>query len=250
MRFLFKRCKFVTLLFFVILFFYSYQTYAGSSPFSLRTSVGAVHLPLSDWSDFSREISDSYYQKKNPNIYYSLSLNYALGKHHSINLGTELIKTSASLSSVMFITNYLLDTLDVVPLVIKNEFQGIPVTLGYEYKLSTFNQRFSPVVGIGASYFISEVEAEVINISGSPFISSLPKEKRTGRGYGFHASLGLISKLTESLSMISQIRYRYSDGMAFSGKKDTIKTGTIGAQDDIKVEFTGFDFSVGIGWNF
>jgi outer membrane protein W len=203
--------------------------------------VGAVHLPLSDWSDFSGEISDSYYQKKNPNIYYGLSLNYALGKHHSLNLGTELIKTSASLSSVMFITNYnyLLDTLDVVPLVIRWEFQGIPVTLGYEYKLSTFNQRFSPVVGIGASYFISEVEAEVLNISGSPFISSLPKEKRTGRGYGFHASLGLISQLTESFSMISQVRYRFSDGMGFTDKKDAIK-----------VEFTGFDFSVGIGWNF
>jgi hypothetical protein len=236
MRFFYKS---VILIFSTLIFFYSHQTLAGSSPFSLRVSVGAIHLPLSDWSDFSGKISDSYYQKKNPNIYYGLSLNYALGKHHSLNLGTELIKTSASLSSVMFITNYLLDTLDVVPLVIRWKFQGIPVTLGYEYKLSTFNQRFSPVVGIGASYFISEVEAEVLNISGSPFISSLPKEKRTGRGYGFHASLGLISKLTESLSMISQVRYRYSDGMAFTDKKDSIK-----------VEFTGFDFSVGIGWNF
>ncbi|MDP3023964.1 MAG: hypothetical protein Q8O10_00325, partial [candidate division Zixibacteria bacterium] len=119
-------------------------------------------------------MKNDYYEKNNPNIYYAFSINYALGKHHSINLGTELIKTSASLSSALVLMNYLGDTTGFVPLVIRWRFQGIPVTLGYEYKFQSFNQRFSPTVGIGVSYFISEVDANVIYYAGSPLTDSQP----------------------------------------------------------------------------
>jgi len=234
-----NRLKFIASVFLVITFFFSSPTFAGSSPFSLRASVGAVHLPLSDWSDFFRGMKNEYYQKSNPNFYYAWSFNYSLSKSHSIYLGTELIKTSASLSTTFISIGYFGDTTEVIPIVIKWKFQGVPITLGYEYKLTTFNQRFSPVLGIGVSYFISKVVAEEYDLTDSFFPYSFSKQKRTGEGYGFHASLGLISQLTESFSMISQVRYRFSDGMGFTDKKDAIK-----------VEFTGFDFSVGIGWNF
>ncbi|MDP3025616.1 MAG: OmpW family outer membrane protein, partial [candidate division Zixibacteria bacterium] len=166
-------------------------------------------------------------------------INYALGKHHSINLGTELIKTSASMSSVLILTNYKGDTTGFIPFTVRWKFQGIPLTLGYEYKFSALSQRFSPTVGIGVSYFISEVDANVIYYAGSPLTDSQPGPKRTGNGYGLHASLGLISQVTGRLYLISQARYRYSNGLAFSDK-----------QEDIKVEFTGLDFSMGIGWTF
>ncbi|MDP2424278.1 MAG: outer membrane beta-barrel protein [Bacteroidales bacterium] len=191
------------------------NTYA--QPFSVRSSTGVVHLSLSDWSKFSSGLPNAFYTKNNPNLYYGVSFHYALNSDHSINTGTELIRSSASWS----------DTFSVVSW----KFQGIPLFLGYEYRILTFNEHFTPVAGLGISYFISEV-----NTQESFFNQTL---KRTGNGYGIHISLGLLSQLTTSLSMISQVRYRYSDGMAFSGNKD-----------DIKVEFSGIDFSVGLEWTF
>ncbi|MBN1398013.1 MAG: outer membrane beta-barrel protein [Bacteroidetes bacterium] len=190
---------------------YTTSTYAQS--LSVRSSVGVVHLPLSDWSKFWGGPSNSFYTKNNPNLYYGISLHYAINSKHSISTGTELIKSSASLSDSLLVVNW--------------KFQGIPVSIGYEYKIVTFNERFTPVVGLGCSYFISEVNVKVNGVDQN--------SNRRGKGYGIHMSLGLLSQLTESLSMITQVRYRYSDGMAFSDNKD-----------DIKVEFSGFDFSVGL----
>ncbi len=192
----------------------------NAQPVSIRASIGFAHLPLPAWSDFWGQVQDnSRYQQNNPNLYYALSVHYAFSEHHSINLGAELVRTTASLS-------YPVDnTLGVVDW----HFQGIPLTLGYEYRLTGFNEHFIPVAGAGVSYFFSQVEAS----------NNLPQQnlKRTGKGYGVHGSVGLISEMTQALSMVTQVRYRYSNGMAFTDP-----------DGDIKVEFTGVDVSVGLAW--
>lgn len=184
---------------------------------SVRASFGVVDLPLSDWSKFFNGQSNSFYVKNNPNLYYALSFHYPINTNHSISVGTELIRTSALLTDPIVTVDW--------------RFHGIPITLGYEYRTMTFNERFTPVVGAGVSYFFSQVNAK------DHFFNQT--STRTGNGYGIHASLGLISQLTTTLSFISQGRYRYSDGMAFSGSKN-----------DIKVQFSGFDFSIGLAWDF
>jgi len=186
---------------------------------SIRVAAGIVDLPLSDWSKFfGSQGNSSYplYSQNNPNPYYALSIHYDINSHHSVYIGTELIQTSASSSDSVEIVDW--------------KFQGVPITVGYEYKSLTFNQYFTPVIGGGVSYFISQVVAR-----DHFFNQTL---KRTGNGYGIHASLGLISQLTQSLCMITQARYRYSNGMAFSGNRD-----------DIKVEFSGFDISIGLEYS-
>ncbi len=110
-------------------------------------------------------------------------------------------------------------------------FQGIPLTLGYEYKVYNFNQAFSLVTGLGISYFFSKVTGTT-----HPFDQTAT---RTGNGYGVHGTIGLISELTRNLSMVTRARYRYSNGMAFTDKSG-----------DVKVEFTGFDLSSGLAWAF
>ncbi len=164
---------------------------------------------------------DSHYQQNNPNLYYALSVHYVLSEHHSINLGTELMRTTASLSYPIVGTLGHVDW----------HIQGIPLSLGYEYRVTTFNEHFTPVAGVGVSYFFSQLEAQV-----SENVIS-PTGKRTGKGYGVHGSLGLITEMTRALSMVTQVRYRYSNGMAFTDP-----------EGDIKVEFTGVDFSVGLAW--
>jgi outer membrane protein W len=185
--------------------------------FSVQTSVGVVHLPFYDWSKFWGELPNSFYSKNNPNLYYSLYVHYSLNSDNAINIGTELINSSAFLSSSTVTIDW--------------KFRAIPITLGYEYKILTFNKGSALILGAGFSYFISKVTAHdnYFNITSN----------RYGNGYGVQGSVGLNAELTENIGMVSQVRYRYSDGMAFTDKKGSIK-----------IEFTGFDFSTGLSYNF
>ena len=203
------------ILFGALLLLCAKSTYAQE--FYIQTSAGVVYLPFYDWSNFASNVSNATYSKNDPNFYYALSVQYRLNSYHFISIGTELIRSTASESNSLVIVDW--------------KFQGIPITLGYEYRPFTFNEHFTPTFGAGISYFISEVDAY-----DNLFNHTL---KRYGDGYGVHASIGLNSELSKSLSLISQIRYRYSNGMAFTDKKG-----------DIKVEFTGFDFNTGLSWAF
>lgn len=210
---------------------------AQPSHFSLRVAVGAVHLPLSGWSDFFSAPSGNVdYRKDDVNFYPGLSVHYHIDNHHALGLGTELIKTSATgiFAQTLFDANG--NITGFIPLKIDWKFKGIPITISYEYAALGANKNFRPAIGIGVSYFMSKVEAQTTNLAN--LLLDEQKTARKGRGYGIHAHLALHTQLHKRLNLISQVRYRYSDGMAFSGKKE-----------DVKIEFTGFDFSLGIGWS-
>lgn len=209
--------RFIHLLLLPIAFVLICFNNSDAQPISVQTSVGFVHLPFSDWSRFFGGTSNSFYSKNNPNVYYCLSVHYALRSDHAIVLGTELIRSTASSSSSLATIDW--------------KFQGLPITIGYEYTVLRFTEYFTPVLAAGISYFISDVVAH------ENFLNTTLK--RHGNGYGIQASAGLNTQLTPELGMISRFRYRYSNGMAF--------TDTKGA---IKVEFTGFDFSTGLSWTF
>lgn len=188
---------------------------------SVRTSVGFAYLPLPAWTEFHKTLG-TFYQRNNPNVYYTLSVHCMLSPVHSISFGSELLRTSATL------------TVDFGA--IEWKFQGIPITVGYEYTLYTFNQSFSAVAGLGASYFFSKLTGLV----HSTVYTDVEPVERIGKGYGVHVLAVLLSNLNESLGMLIQVRYRYSDGMAFTHKGDQW----------VDVEFTGFDLSVGLAWTF
>ncbi len=228
-----KAFRLISLLAF-LLFSPLFSTLAPAGSFSIRATAGVAHLPLSDWSNFIESTANPhYYQKNNPNPIYGLSIHYGLGPRHSMSLGTELVQTRASESSLL----YQLDSAGNQTVSwfssAKMKFRGIPITLGYEVSPFSVSETFSPYLGAGASFFFSEVTGEVID----PYVPS--KVKRTGRGYGLHGTVGFQSRLSSSVSTIWQARYRYSNGMAFTDEEGSIK-----------VQFTGFDFSVGLGLNF
>lgn len=210
----------------------STPAFAGS--FSLRVTGGVAHLPLSDWSNFAKTIANpNYYQQNNPNPIYGLSFHYNLNQHHSMNLGTELLQTRASQSSLLYQFDSAGNPTGSWFSTAKMKFQGIPITLGYEVSPFSVSETFSPYLGAGASFFFSEVTGEVID----PYVPS--KVIRTGKGYGLHGAIGFQSHLSSVVSTVWQARYRYSNGMAFTDN-----------DEDVKVEFSGFDFSVGLGLNF
>lgn len=213
------------------------QAWAQSPSFSMRASFGAVHLSLSRWSDFFSASSDNVtYQNDDVNFYPGLSVHYHIDSHHAIGLGTELLKTAASGLYAQNLFDGSGNRTGFIPLAIAWKFKGIPIKIGYEYTALAANKNFRPAFGIGVSYFMSKVEAQTTNLASS--LLDEQKTARKGRGYGVHAHLALHTQLYKRLSLISQARYRYADGMAFSDRKG-----------DVKVEFTGFDLSLGIEWS-
>jgi len=187
---------------------------AQSPSFSLRASFGAIHLPLSRWSDFFNALSDNHaYEKDAINFYPELSMHYHLNNHHAFGLGIELIKTFASDKFPLPLINENGNVTGFVPLRVDWKFQGIPISINYEYTFFGLKEHFRPAAGIGASYFASKVEGRVT----SPLLMD-QRDERTGRGYGVHAYLVVHTRLFKHLGLVSRARYRYSDGMAFTDR--------------------------------
>lgn len=206
---------------------------------SVSLSGGAGYLPLEDWKDFATSISPGYYKMDNFGSYANLRMSYFLTDKQAIALDIENIKTSASLCAIVIFTNEFGDDIGNATNVIEWHFSAIPVGLSYEFYPKSTKGCISPFLGVGASYFFSELTAKQSYLYSPYSYFLLPKSTRTGQGYGLHAYLGIRSRLTDHLMVVSRLRGRYSDGMAFSDKKGAVK-----------VEFTGVDFTLGLGWMF
>lgn len=216
------------------------QIPAQSSPFSVRITTGAAYPLLRDWGDFGNNVADSEYQHHTPDTYFGASFHLALSDRHAIAIGAERIQTSASLFACSILMNETGDSLGILSVDILNwAFQGIPITLSYEYRRPLSNWCIIPFLGIGLSYFRSQVQADLTYLAQAMPLPDGTGSTRKGEGYGIHATLGLVTQFTKHLQLISQVRYRYADGMAFTDD-----------EGDVKVEFTGFDASLGLGWSF
>ena len=225
-----SKTKLRELSFLILLLLFIHPNICSQSV-SIQASVGIIDLPLRDWSNFIGSVQNSFYTKNNPNLYYGVCVFYDFNFNHSVFIGTELIRTNASESSQLTGITPNSQTYVLGSSTVDWKFQGIPVVFGYEYHLMIPIEYLTPFFGIGISYFFSEVKAHESYFNQT--------EKRTGQGYGVDASIGLKTKLVESLFMVSQFRYRYSNGMAFTDNSG-----------DIKVEFSGFSFSTGIRLTF
>ena len=198
----------------------------AKTPISIRFNAGAINYPLLEWFNFVGDVDSSVYKKDNVNPYVSLACYYGLSSKHSVFIGTEYLRTNASLYS----------NCNNVEENITWEFKATPINIGYEYKLVKNKTSLCPIFTIGAAYFISELYGEAYS---TPAIFPPEKATRTGNGYGFFGSVGIQKQITESFCGSVNFRARYSDGMYFTDDKE-----------DIDVEFTSFDLNFGIGWIF
>ncbi len=215
---------------------------AQSNKISFSVSGGAGYLPLKDWKDFATSITPSHFEQEMFGSYMDLHITYHLSKRHAVAIDVENIKTSASLHSVEYIIEWNgsnTDTLGASSSVTDWDFRGTPIGLSYEFYPKSMDGSISPFLGAGASYLFSEVTRKQLYLYNPYQIIQFPKQTRTGQGYELHIYLGIISKLTDHLLVISRLMGRFSDGMAFTDKPGAIK-----------VEFTGVDFTLGLGLRF
>ncbi len=214
------------------------ESLAQFSRISVRGSTGAGYLPLKDWENFSGDIQLSHFTKDRFGSYWGLDIDYRITENHIIALTVEDIKTSASLFGVAVFTT-IYDTIGYASYVIDWNFKATPLGISYEFYPTGLRRKISPFLGIGISYFISEVKATFFEIHNSLFEKQTQEGTRDGKGYGFHAYIGLQSQIMQQLYLVSRLRGRYANGMGLTDK-----------EGDIKVEFTGIDFTFGVGWRF
>lgn len=215
------------------------QSAAQPKSISVSLSGGAGYLPLADWEDFSTSISSSHFKKDRLGSYLDLRAVYHLNNRHAIALHVEDIRTSASLYHAMALTGPAGDTSGYACSVNSWDFSAIPVGVSYEFYLVRSDESTSLFLGAGLSYFFSKVEYKSWFLHDGLFGDLGSEGTRDGDGYGVHAYAGVQCQLTDHILFVSRVRSRYADGMAFTDKND-----------DVKVEFTGVDFTLGLGWRF
>ena len=217
----------------------AHQSLAQFDRISFSFSGGAGYVSLEDWKDFFSGVSSSHFEKDKFGTFLELRMSYHFTHKHAVALNVENIKTSATLCGALALTDPWPDTTGYACYVDEWDFSAVPIGLSYEFYPKGFEGNVSPFFGVGASYFFSEVEAESYYLHDGIFADLSSSSTREGEGYGVHLYAGVQSKLTEHLLIFSCLRCRYADGMAFTDKKGAIK-----------MEFTGADFALGVGWRF
>ena len=187
---------------------------------ALGIQAGAGYLPMKDWEDFWGDVAEGNYQHDRLGLYTEVSFTSRLTKHHALRFTFEWITTSAWAA-------VNLGEVDAHSL--EWDFETFPVSASYELTLRGAEPGALTTMGVGAGYYMSEVNARTIGAI-NPESST-----RRGDGYGFHGYLRQTALIADHLSLSGMIRGRWADGMAF----DDI-------DGDIKVEFTGVDVSMGI----
>lgn len=204
----------------------------------------AIHISLGIYISVHGKkptLSEHYahFDKDEFGSYSEFRVTYHLAERHAITFNVEKIKTSASLSNAMIRTGEFGDTLGHAYVVDEWDFSATPIGFSYEFHPKLAQETVSPFLGVGASYFFTDVKYKSWYLHDTLFGNLNSDRTRDGEGYGVHLYVGVQSKLTEHFMIFSRVRGRYADGMAFTDKKG-----------DIKVEFTGVDFTLGVGWSF
>ncbi|MBN1886127.1 MAG: outer membrane beta-barrel protein [Candidatus Krumholzibacteriota bacterium] len=208
--------------------------------FFLRASYGAGHPTLGEWKDFWDDVDDDgFYEQPTFGQYLGMEFGWSFSDHHAVVLSVEHI----GVEPVFFSSLVLYDLSDIIgeaSWAISWDISTIPIGLSYEFRPAVDLSCVRPFLGVGGALYLSEVAVEVHEVTNTgdwPIPSG--KNTRDGTGWGLHAWIGAEADLSDAVFLHTRVRGRYADGLAFDDE-----------DGDIKVEFTGVDFNLGIGVRF
>jgi hypothetical protein len=208
---------------------------AEPSRLSVRAAIGGGYMPINDFTEFLNDVKPGHVSRERFSSVLGFDILYDITDQHSVLLGVGNVETSVFLNSVI-IYHTGNDTLGYGSDVVEYSFHAMPIGLSYEFRPWQTRERVAPLVGVGVSYFISELNFRSITVH-DPFLGDHSSEgSREGNGYGIHAYAGFQSRISPRLFLFSRVRGRYADGMAFSDPPESIK-----------VEFSGVDIVFGLG---
>ncbi len=121
------------------------------------------------------------------------------------------------------------------------KFKAVPFTLAYERLLSSPDRRVVPVVGVGVSYYLTQLKTRLPTSVTGPQTASMPVntyvDKRWGMGWGLQATAGIRARVSERTFVQLQARYRRVDGFGVTESEGSA------------ARFGVFDFAVGFGFS-
>jgi hypothetical protein len=187
-------------------------------------------LRLGDLEDFWDEV-DINHHTDDLAFQWEISGTWRFAQRHALRLSVERITTSVAVHAAADLgpfASFLYADL---------EFETIPVCIGYEFALRRSEHGALTLAGLGVGYYVSELGGEEVYYEGDPVVAYSRHDTREGDGYGFHGYLRQTAPISDRLSLSGMLRGRWADAMAFDD-----------ADGDIAVDFTDFDFAVGLEW--
>jgi hypothetical protein len=209
-----------------------------ASPLSLHLNAGVANLPMKNWSDFSESISSSDYEKDNLATNIELELEYDFKPNYSILLTLSKIEYQSNLYTAFIWVIETDDTIDYSFGKTHYDFQSIPISIGLKL-YPDFN--IPSYISFNLGYYFSKVHSQSETIFDRRGYLSFPNQpsERTGRGYGVEVGFGIEPRISDHITLATELSYRYADGMGLTDKPGSVK-----------VEFTGLYLTVKLGWRF
>ena len=163
---------------------------------------------------------------------WEVSATWRLAARHALRASVERISTSVQLYAVSDFG----PPLGSAFLYSDQSFDTVPVSLGYEFTLRRSEGGAATLAGVGVGYYITELEGDQATYADDPLVVGSLPYSREGDGYGFHGYLRQTAPISERLSLTGMLRGRWADAMAFDD------------DGEIPVDFTDFDFALGVEW--
>ena len=199
---------------------------------SVGLAAGTGHMPLEKWESFAATLQSYQYESDDLGKYSEAWVRYRVSQRHSLRLGVEYIMVSALGTTLM-----IGGANDIIQVYSTTwDFTAVPISLAYELNVERGETAAAPFLGCGVGYYFSDVDATSKELG--PRVFGDTSGSRSGNGLGMCVYAGLRAAVVKGGSLVTQLRYRYADGMVFTEKNG-----------DGKVEFTGVDLTVGIEWS-
>ena len=212
---------------------------ARASRFIFSIAAGPAVFPMSEWRDYSESWINSRYVNQQISMTGKITVGLHINPRSSINLEVEQLVSKGAHFFYPYLDNPSGPDLPLQINVTHWTFTGVPVTLAYLHHFRNPTSRWTPYVGLGLSYYFSEVETEY-DLLYDPFLEGYAFAEETARtdaGYGYVVVVGMNVPMVGRLNITPQLRYRWADASAF------------GDPNKVAISFTGYDFSIGLSWN-
>lgn len=178
----------------------------SQSKISMYALGGYNYIPMENFSHYLNGFSNSDFDKFS--FSGNFKLQYNIENRHNIFLSSEFISTNASFSGGFVSVIWT--------------FEAIPVTIGYEYMFYNSDTDWTPYLGLGISYVLTNTEDKYLGDDGT----SVTNYKENT--FGFETKIGIEKALIENLLLVSEIKYRFIGDTKLNKYTNVVETNLSG----------------------
>ncbi len=225
--------------------FLSSSLYAQTSRFSLRLTSGVSEIPwrLNSYNNIGQLNLDTY-KKQRSNALFGFEALFAFTQNHFLSLESAYTSTKSSMEHWSFIVCIVGPCNPIKEFDNAWKFNIVPISLGYEYRSSSIWKRFTPLAGIGMTYFVSDISEKIVSVYfEEPSLAETTVNLRSDNVYGIYTKIGLLAKISGSVSFLVQAHYRNIDPVTINSWI------TRRNRTNLSFNFSGYSFIAGIQWN-